>query len=77
MPTINQLVRKGREKVVYKSDAPALKGSPQRGVCTAVSTRTPKKPNSALRKLAGSDCPMEWKYRLIYRESDIICRNTQ
>ena len=53
MPTINQLVRKGREKVVYKSDAPALKGSPQkRGVCTAVSTRTPKKPNSALRKLA-------------------------
>ena len=52
MPTINQLVRKGREKVVYKSDAPALKGSPQkRGVCTAVSTRT-QKPNSALRKLA-------------------------
>jgi small subunit ribosomal protein S12 len=53
MPTINQLVRKGRKKVEYKSDAPALRESPQkRGVCTAVSTRTPKKPNSALRKLA-------------------------
>ena len=53
MPTINQLVRKGRKKVQYKSDAPALRQSPQkRGVCTAVSTRTPRKPNSALRKLA-------------------------
>jgi len=66
MPTFNQLVRKGREKVAYKSTAPALqKGlntlknretdlpSPQkRGVCTAVKTTTPKKPNSALRKIA-------------------------
>lgn len=53
MPTISQLVRKGREEVSHKSNAPALKNSPQkRGVCTAVSTRTPKKPNSALRKLA-------------------------
>ncbi len=53
MPTINQLVRKGREKVVYKSDSPALNESPQkRGVCTAVKTTTPKKPNSALRKIA-------------------------
>ena len=53
MPTINQLVRKGRKKVEYKSDAPALRESPQkRGVCIAVSTRTPKKPNSALRKIA-------------------------
>jgi len=66
MPTFNQLVRKGREKVTYKSTAPALqKGlntiknreidlpSPQkRGVCTAVRTTTPKKPNSALRKIA-------------------------
>lgn len=53
MPTINQLVRKGRQKVVYKSTAPALKGSPQkRGVCTVVKTTTPKKPNSALRKIA-------------------------
>lgn len=66
MPTINQLVRKGREKVVYKSKSPALgmslntlkkreseANSPQkRGVCVAVRTVTPKKPNSALRKVA-------------------------
>lgn len=53
MPTISQLVRKGREKVEKKSTAPALKESPQkRGVCTRVYTTTPKKPNSALRKVA-------------------------
>ena len=68
MPTINQLIKKGRKKINKKSDAPALlwsyntkkedmfesaKGSPQkRGVCTRVSTVTPKKPNSALRKVA-------------------------
>jgi small subunit ribosomal protein S12 len=53
VPTINQLIRKGRQKVEYKSTAPALKGSPQkRGVCTVVKTTTPKKPNSALRKIA-------------------------
>ncbi|HHZ01706.1 MAG TPA: 30S ribosomal protein S12 [Tissierellia bacterium] len=66
MPTINQLVRKGREQVTYKSNAPALNvsyntlkkkmiesHSPQkRGVCTSVKTVTPKKPNSALRKIA-------------------------
>ncbi|MFB6264334.1 MAG: 30S ribosomal protein S12 [Bradymonadaceae bacterium] len=53
MPTINQLVRKGREKVEDKTDAPALEGCPQkRGVCTRVYTTTPKKPNSALRKVA-------------------------
>lgn len=53
MPTINQLVRKGREQAIYKSNAPALNESPQkRGVCTAVKTATPKKPNSALRKIA-------------------------
>ena len=66
MPTFNQLVRKGREKAVYKSTAPAMQkglntlknretdlSSPQkRGVCTAVRTSTPKKPNSALRKIA-------------------------
>ena len=66
MPTINQLIRKGREKNVYKSKAPALgktwnslekkvtnTSSPQkRGVCTRVGTKTPKKPNSALRKYA-------------------------
>ena len=53
MPTINQLVRKGRERIRRKSTAPALKGSPQkRGVCTRVYATTPKKPNSALRKVA-------------------------
>ena len=53
MPTINQLVRKGREKLVKKTNTPALKGSPQkRGVCVRVYTTTPKKPNSALRKVA-------------------------
>jgi small subunit ribosomal protein S12 len=66
MPTINQLVRKGRKEVTYKSNSPALNvsynslqkrmnetNSPQkRGVCTAVKTVTPKKPNSALRKIA-------------------------
>jgi small subunit ribosomal protein S12 len=53
MPTINQLVRKGRKKVIKKSGTPALKGSPfKRGVCTRVWTITPKKPNSALRKVA-------------------------
>src|SRR2546426_11341542 len=53
MPTINQLVRKGRAKLRAKSKAPALAGSPQRrGVCLQVMTRTPKKPNSALRKVA-------------------------
>ena len=53
MPTINQLVRKGRKRIVKKSKAPALRGNPQRrGVCLIVRTMTPKKPNSALRKTA-------------------------
>ena len=53
MPTIQQLVRKGRTTKVEKSKTPALKGAPQRrGVCTRVFTHTPKKPNSALRKVA-------------------------
>ncbi len=53
MPTIQQLVRKGRKAKVSKTKAPALKASPQRrGVCTRVYTTTPKKPNSALRKVA-------------------------
>jgi len=53
MPTINQLVRKGRKHKRAKNRTPALKGSPQRrGVCTRVYTATPKKPNSALRKVA-------------------------
>lgn len=53
MPTVNQLIRKGRKKVTTKSKRPDLEGSPQkRGVCLQVMTRTPKKPNSALRKVA-------------------------
>ncbi len=53
MPTINQLVRKGRKKVQKKSSTPALQSCPQkRGVCVRVYTTTPKKPNSALRKIA-------------------------
>lgn len=53
MPTINQLVKKGRKRLEEKTKTPALKANPQkRGVCTAVRTSTPKKPNSALRKIA-------------------------
>ncbi len=53
MPTINQLVRMGRKRAKKKTNTPALKGAPQkRGVCTRVYTSTPKKPNSALRKVA-------------------------
>ena len=53
MPTINQLIRKGRKTIQDKSNSPILKQCPQkRGVCTAVRTMTPKKPNSALRKVA-------------------------
>ena len=53
MPTVNQLIRKGRTSKREKTKTPALQGAPQkRGVCTRVSTMTPKKPNSALRKVA-------------------------
>ncbi|MBN1884932.1 MAG: 30S ribosomal protein S12 [Candidatus Krumholzibacteriota bacterium] len=53
MPTINQLIRKGRKKIRKKTSAPALQACPQkRGVCTRVYTSTPKKPNSAIRKVA-------------------------
>jgi len=53
VPTINQLIRKGRSNKTYKSKAPILQNNPQRrGVCLSVKTQTPKKPNSALRKIA-------------------------
>jgi len=53
VPTVNQLVRKGRKDKATKTKTPALRGAPQkRGVCTRVMTQTPKKPNSALRKVA-------------------------
>ena len=56
MATVNQLVRKPRKRKISKTDVPALKGSPQRrGVCTRVYTTTPKKPNSALRKVCKLD----------------------
>ena len=67
MPTINQLIRKGRHSAANRTKAPALESCPQkRGVCTRVMTMTPKKPNSALRKIA--------RVRL---SKDITCRNTQ
>jgi len=53
MPTINQLIKQGRKKIIYKTASPALQSCPQRrGVCVRVYTTTPKKPNSALRKVA-------------------------
>ena len=53
MPTINQLIKKGREKITFKSKSPILDNCPQkRGVCLSVTTTSPKKPNSALRKIA-------------------------
>ncbi|MDE7084337.1 MAG: 30S ribosomal protein S12, partial [Clostridia bacterium] len=53
MPTINQLIKHGREKQVFKSKSPILDNCPQkRGVCLSVTTTTPKKPNSAIRKIA-------------------------
>ena len=65
MPTINQLVRKGRRKVKYKSKSPALEGSPfRRGVCIQVMTRTPKKPNSAMRKVAKESGRASCMYRV-------------
>ena len=63
MATINQLVRKPRVKKVVKSNVPALEACPQkRGVCTAVKTATPKKPNSALRKIARVDVYFQENY---------------
>ena len=53
MPTINQLIKKGRERITYKSKSPILDNCPQkRGVCLSVTTTSPKKPNSAMRKIA-------------------------
>ena len=90
MPTFNQLVRKGREVLVKKSTAPALQkcynsqkkqyttmNSPQkRGVCTAVRTMTPKKPNSALRKVARVRLTNGIVSPLTFPVSAITCRST-
>lgn len=91
MPTFNQLVRNGRQQVTYKSTAPALQRglntlenkattlpSPQkRGVCTAVRTTSPKKPNSALRKIARVRLtPTVWKFPLTFPAWATTCRST-
>ena len=77
MPTINQLIRNGREKVVNKSTAPILQGCPQkRGVCLSVKTTTPKKPNSALRKIARIRLTNSSKVPATFPESVITCRST-
>ena len=90
MPTFNQLVRKGREKVTYKSNSPAMQHglntlknketdlpSPQkRGVCTAVRTSTPKKPNSALRKIARVRLTTATRSLPTFPVSATTCRST-
>jgi len=78
MPTIQQLVRKERKKVVEKSKSPALKKCPQRrGVCTRVYTTTPKKPNSALRKVAKVRLTTGFKLFHISVEKVTTYKNTQ
>ena len=67
MPTINQLVRFGRKRPVYKSKSPVLESNPQkRGVCLIVKTMTPKKPNSALRKIARVRLPSNGRETTAY-----------
>ncbi len=78
MPTINQLVRKGRRKLKYKSKSPALENSPfRRGVCIQVMTRTPKKPNSAMRKVAKVRLTNGMRSSPTSRTKATICRNTR
>ena len=84
MPTINQLIKQGREDKVAKSGAPIMDKCPQkRGVCLSVTTTSPKKPNSALRKIARvrlvngmEGFPTVMKLLLIFRVSDTICKST-
>ena len=78
MPTINQLIKKSRVKPIARNKVPALEKQPlKRGVCVKVYTTTPKKPNSALRKVARVGYPMDLKLLLIFLEKVIICKNTQ
>ncbi len=78
MPTIQQLVRKGRQDKVSKTKTPALKGSPQRrGVCTRVYTTTPKKPNSALRKVARVKLTSQIEVTAYIRVWVTTCRSTR
>jgi small subunit ribosomal protein S12 len=77
MPTINQLVSKGRRKVTAKSKSPALEGNPfRRGVCVQVMTRTPKKPNSAIRKVAKVRLTNGTRSSPTSRTRATICRST-
>ena len=77
MPTINQLVRKGRKKVRVQEQAPGPQGCPQkRGVCLQVMTRTPKKPNSALRKVAKVRLSNGGKSSPTSRAKATTCRST-
>ena len=77
MPTINQLVRKGRRLQKTKTKSPALKACPfRRGVCVQVTTRTPKKPNSAIRKVAKVRLRLGMKLSLTFQMKAIICKNT-
>ena len=77
MPTINQLVRQGRGKKSKRSKSPALQRCPQRrGVCLQVKTKTPKKPNSALRKVAGFVSPTAKKLLHTSVVKVITCKNT-
>ena len=78
MPTINQLLRKKRIKPKTRDKVPALERSPQkRGVCTKVYTTTPKKPNSALRKVAKVRLSNGHEVTCYIQEKDIIYKNTQ
>lgn len=77
MPTIQQLVRKGRVQMEDKSKAPALDACPQRrGVCVRVYTTTPKKPNSAMRKVARVKLTNQKEVNAYIPERGITCRNT-
>ena len=78
MPTLSQLVKKGRQTLTEKKKSPALQGNPQRrGVCIRVYTTTPKKPNSALRKVARVKLTNESKLLVIFLVKDITYKNTQ
>jgi len=78
VPTFNQLVKFGRERTKYKTASPALQSCPQkRGVCTRVYTQTPKKPNSALRKVARVRLTNGIEVTTYIRVSAITCRSTR
>ena len=77
MPTISQLVKNGRKVIVEKSKSPALDNCPQRrGVCVRVYTTTPKKPNSAMRKVARVRLTNQKKSTPTYQEKATTCRST-